>query len=198
MIYLSDRLATEKADSSPAFRHYYADDSLMENEMLTQERLKELLLYTPETGVFIWRVNKNRNALCGQIAGSMHSHGYIVIKIDCERYYAHRLAWLYVFGEWPRYGIDHINGARDDNSIINLRDITQAENKQNQTKPNINNSVKCLGVSRSGRRFRAQIMISGESIELGKYDTREDAHAAYLAAKRELHPFSIENKNERS
>lgn len=104
---------------------------------------------------------------------------------------AHRLVWLHLYGEWPEHGIDHINGRRSDNTAANLRSVPQSENVQNQRKARRDNkSTGLLGVSRpSGRsKYRAQIMAQGRNRYLGYFDTPEEAHAAYLAAKRQLHP----------
>ncbi|MGY8831687.1 MAG: HNH endonuclease signature motif containing protein, partial [Pseudomonadales bacterium] len=98
--------------------------------MLTIERLKEVLDYSPETGHFTWRINKRR-ARTGDIAGSVVAHGYILIRVDQTRQLAHRLAWFYVHGRWPDKNIDHINGQTADNRIANLRQATCAENLKN-------------------------------------------------------------------
>lgn len=105
--------------------------------MITQEYLKERLTYNPQTGVFIWNSsNIKGHVKKGKIAGSKDSRGYIKIQIDRKDYTAHRLAWLYEYGEWPKYTIDHINRIKYDNSINNLRDVTQAENNKNQKRRN--------------------------------------------------------------
>ena len=87
---------------------------------LTAERLRELLSYSPETGLFYWRVSKGSVA-AGTQAGNPGVRGYIVIRIDGVPHYAHRLAWLHVHGEHPTGEIDHRNNNRADNSISNLR-----------------------------------------------------------------------------
>ena len=104
--------------------------------MVTQERLKEVLDYNPKTGIF----TKN-----GKIAGTTNSNGYIVIGIDIHRIMAHRLAWLYIYGEEPNV-IDHINRIRNDNSITNLRNVDCAINSKNM-KQNKNNKTGIVGVS---------------------------------------------------
>ena len=92
--------------------------------MITQEELKELLDYNPETGLFTWNVYNN---IKNKTTAGTFNDGYIQIKIKQKIYQAHRLAWLYVYGEWPKGQIDHINGIRDDNRIENLRDVTNRE-----------------------------------------------------------------------
>src|SRR4030095_16904952 len=98
--------------------------------MLTQERLKELLHYDPETGVFTNRVARGR-LIVGVEAGCVTTGGYIKLSVCNKRYYGHRLAWLYVFGQWPNDELDHINLVTSDNRIANLREATKAQNNSN-------------------------------------------------------------------
>jgi len=99
------------------------------------------LEYDPETGVFIWKPrttdDKSWNTkFAGEVAGSINNHGYRRIGIDGKIYMAARLAWLYVHGEWPKNEIDHINRVRDDNRMVNLRDVTSTENSNNRSDNN--------------------------------------------------------------
>jgi len=153
--------------------------------MLTQDRLKQLYHYNPETGIFKRKISI-RGYPAGSIAGSFEN-GYLRIAIDGQRYKCHRLAWLYVYGKWPQGQIDHKDTIKHHNCISNLRDVTHSGNVQNLIKSKANNSLGILGVSRSGSKFLAQIRLSGESIYLGTFDTTEEAHQAYLEAKRKLH-----------
>lgn len=155
---------------------------------LTAARLRELLHYDPETGLFTRIVAvTGRFGRVGRVCGSPDKKGHIYITVDCEKYAAHRLAWLYVHGVWPVEQIDHINRARDDNRIANLREATAKINTQNTSKPKNGNTTGYLGVSRLGKRFRAKISADGVLLQLGIYETPEQAHAAYIAAKRMLH-----------
>jgi hypothetical protein len=89
-------------------------------------RLRELIKYDPSTGEFCRRSS-------GKTMGSTHAaRGYVYIRVDGVRYAAHRLAWLYVHGEWPPAQIDHINRLRNDNRIANLRAATPRENSANR------------------------------------------------------------------
>ncbi len=152
----------------------------MRNTVLTAERLRELLEYNSETGVFRWKVNKGRKFKAGMIAGNIN-HGYRVIEIDGKLYGAHRLAWLHAHGRWPAREIDHINRIKDDNRIANLREATRAQNRANcgATK---NNTAGVRGVFKRRFKFRAQIACAGRSYYLGDFSTVEEAWAAYLGA----------------
>lgn len=155
---------------------------------LTHSRLLSLLTYDPETGLFSWNVTRGRSN-AGSTAGSPHARGYLSIRVDLGRYLAHRLAWFYVHGEWPENQIDHINGIRTDNRIANLRDVTASVNQQNQRRGQSGGKTGLLGVSlfkRTGR-YKSEIRHFCETKYLGYFDTAQEAHEAYLKAKRELH-----------
>ena len=155
---------------------------------LTVDVLKEHLTYDPDTGVFI-RVKSHRLDFVGVPTGSPGGDGYIYIRLRRQQFIAHRLAWLYVYGEWPKNEIDHINGVHGDNRIQNLRDVSTSGNQQNQKTPQIHNKSGFLGVDklRTGKKWRAQITVNNRKIYLGVFKTPEDAHQAYLQAKRQLH-----------
>lgn len=155
---------------------------------LTQERLKELLLYDPNTGCFVWLKKTSNRVFAGQIAGAKDAYGYTLIGVDGSRYFAHRLAWFYVHGYFPPQYIDHVNGDRCDNRIGNLRLCTPAENQQNK-KPKRGRSLP-MGVMEKDGRFRAEITILGKKRNLGRFNTAEEAHLAYLRAKGCLHTFN--------
>lgn len=158
--------------------------------MITQERLKELFSYDPETGVFTRLTNRGTQWKAGQVAGSI-SHGYVAISIDGIRYRAHRLAWLYMYGELPIEDLDHINRIRKDNRVSNLRLASRKENMQNQS-IKINNKSGHTGVSWWSRdkKWRAGITINYKNINLGYFANIEDAVAAYANAKEKLHTFN--------
>lgn len=153
---------------------------------LTVERLKKLLNYDPQTGNFTWLVDRGINLTAGKIAGYDRGKSWAV-RIDGRLYGANRLAWLYMYGVWPREVVDHINGNPHDNRIANLRDVPQAVNAQNQRKANCDSRTGLLGVFPFAGRFMAQITIDGRITHLGYFPTAEAGHQAYLAAKRVLH-----------
>lgn len=157
--------------------------------MVTQEDVKNVLDYNQETGVFTWKNRNNNSHLSGKVAGSKVKKGYLIIGINKTRYYAHRLAWLYVNGVMPINQIDHIDGNKTNNSISNLRDIESQKNSMNQRKPSKGNTTGFLGVTLEKKtgKYQAQIMLDGRHIYIGRFNDAIDAHNAYLSKKREVH-----------
>ncbi len=153
------------------------------NAALTQGDLKRLMSYEPETGAFVW-ISGLR---AGVEAGSWHSRGYKTACIAGRSYKCHRLAWLYVYGVWPADEIDHINGIKHDNRIVNLREATRRQNMQNMVNPKQGNKTGLRGVSPSGRKFMARISDASQEHYLGLFNTAQEAHQAYLTAKATLH-----------
>jgi hypothetical protein len=172
-------------------------------EELTHKTLKELLTYNTATGVFIWnhrhldyfkshRLFKTFNTrFSGTKAGSIDKKGYILICIFGKLYSAHRLAWMYIHGSFPIDQIDHINSITDDNRICNLREANKSQNGQNQKKAHKYNSSGLLGVSfyKPLSKYRAQIRLKGKQKHIGYFNTPEEAHTAYIQAKRKYHEF---------
>jgi hypothetical protein len=159
---------------------------------ITAEGLRALFVYDPETGVFAVRTRTSPQRTVGMPVGSATSHGYVQIGIgsraSLRMYRAHRLAWLYMTGSWPQREIDHINGDRADNRWANLREVSTSVNAQNARRPRTRNKSGLLGVFPKREKFAAQICIEGKKVSLGSYATAQEAHAAYIAAKRRLHP----------
>lgn len=161
--------------------------------MITQSRLKELLHYDPDTGVLTWLVGRG-GVRAGAIAGAPNPpNGYLRVRLDGKSYYAQRLACLYIHGELPTSGMDHINGIRDDNRWVNLREATLAQNHQNRAIGGRNTSG-FQGVSwyKASRKWVASIVKDRRKIHLGRYDTPEAAGSAYLVAKAKFHTFNPE------
>lgn len=159
---------------------------------LTVDRVRELLNYDDRTGVFNWRVNCRR-ARAGQVAGSIKGDdGYSVIMIDYVAYYSHRLAWFFVYGEWPSSDIDHRNTDRSDNRLENLRLATKTQNQRNRRRAKSNASgVKGVCWHKQSKKWRASIKDGAKQRIIGCYDTLEEARAAYEAtALREFGEFA--------
>ena len=154
---------------------------------LTAQRLRELLDYNAETGTFVWRVKTSTRNSAGAVAGWTEPNGYKRLCIDSRKVWAHRAAWLYMTGNYPEHHIDHIDGNPLNNRFQNLRDVSQRANVHNQRRAHSQSTTGLLGVQRAGKRFVARIEASGVNIGLGRFDTPEEAHAAYIKAKRLLH-----------
>ena len=158
--------------------------------MITREKLKELMHYNPETGQFIWLVNRNSyggKVIIGAVAGDRDHHGYYRIGVDGGRYRLHRLAWLYQTGCWPAEHIDHINGIKDDNRFCNLREANRCENLSNRGK-NKNNTSGYKGVwfNRKLQKWIAGITVNNKVIHIGVFMAPELAYQAYCQKTIEL------------
>lgn len=153
---------------------------------LTAARLRELLEYDPETGLFRWRAPRSRFQ-ASPLAGTKQRIGYIVFRVDGTLQYAHRLAWLYMTGSWPQHKIDHIDGQKGNNRWPNLRDVPQAVNCQNQRQGRKGGPMMGAYYDHRCDRWKSSIAVDKKQIHLGNYATELEAHNAYLAAKRELH-----------
>jgi hypothetical protein len=162
-----------------------------EKSLITLERLKEVLHYEPETGVFTWIVSTGRRVKAGGIAGcTANERGAYVIGVDGRNYLAHRLAHFYVVGRWPEGGLDHIDRNPSNNRIRNLRCVSNSENCQNKDKPS-NNTSGYLGVCwcKAVQKWQAKIgMPIKRTLWLGNFDTIEEAVAARKAAELIYYP----------
>ena len=148
---------------------------------LTAERLRDLLHYVPETGLFYRRVTRG-NAALGVEAGHRRRDGYLTIRIDGFSYFAHRLAWLYVHGEHPLGVVDHANGKPGDNRIANLRDASRQQSAWNREGWSTRAGFK--GVSRENNKWTAIITVNRRKIRIGLYSTPQEAAAEYDEAAR--------------
>lgn len=153
--------------------------------MLTHEYLVTRLNYNPETGIFTWLKVKSSRVKIGDIAGSLQYEGYHRVRIYNKEYLAHRLAWFYVYREWPKGQIDHINGIKNDNRIKNLRDVSHSINGQNQTKHRNGHLVGTTWCKRD-KKWRSYIYINGKRKHIGVFLSQQEAHMAYLLKAREL------------
>jgi len=146
-----------------------------EKPPLTASRLRKIVSYDPETGLFIRLSGRHAGP-----TGMLRADGYVNVGIDGKMYRAHRLAWLYMTGSWPSGVIDHVDLSRDNNRWSNLREANMTQNRAN-TRARSDNACGLKGVSwdADASRWRAQIQMRGKKISLGRYSTPEDAHAAY-------------------
>jgi len=144
--------------------------------MITLERLREVLEYNPESGVWVWVGRTGNKSKPGKIAGSLDNNGYVVIRIDRAIYKAHRLAWLFMTGEWPRSTVDHINLEHADNRWVNLREATYSQNNANRgPRSDCKSGVKGVTRSANGKRWVAHAF----NEHIGTFDTIEQARDAY-------------------
>lgn len=153
----------------------------MKKRPLTLQRLKEVLHYDPKTGIFTCLVNR-RKARAGEPTGVITPDGYVQVTVDWSIYKAHRLAWFYMTGEWPKADeIDHRDLDGTNNRWGNIREATRSQNGANKPKQS-NNTSGFKGVSAAGLRYRAYIVVGRKQIHLGMGRTPEEAHALYVAA----------------
>lgn len=181
----------------------------MEKIELTQEIIRELIDYDPETGDCFWKFRDRKwfksdgvwkswnSSFSGKKTGSLNIRdGYIqlyILNIKCR---LHRIIWLYVYGEWPKNMIDHINRIKSDNRLINLREATNTENGQNREKQKNNTSgYKGVSWNKQAKKWETKIMINSKHKHLGLFENKEDAYIKYNNVRNELHPFynPIEN-----
>lgn len=148
--------------------------------MITQKYLRSILDYNPETGVF---TRKRRDDVrpewntrwAGKVAGNKHNQGYIELSINNKKYLAHRVAFVFTYGYWPNE-VDHINGVRDDNRIINLREVTSSENKKNMKRAKNNTSGRTgVHYDKINKKWRASAWCNNKEYFAGRFKTKDEA-----------------------
>lgn len=161
---------------------------LIDDIAISQEELKEILHYDPETGIFTRRVASANNKMkVGQVAGNI-DRGYVRIMVMGRLYRAHRLAWLYVHGRFPPDEIDHINGVRGDNRLCNLRPATKSQNGMNRGAIRGKTSgYKGVSWHKRDKKWHAQATVDGNHHCLGYFDTAEEASVAYQSFVMPIH-----------
>ena len=152
---------------------------LISMEYITADELKAYLHYNPDTGVFTARKACGRRPV-GRVLGSKTRHGYVQVSVGSRSYTAQRLAWLYTHGKWPDGVVDHINRARDDNRICNLRCVNYSQNALNTEYTT--SKAKTRGVTYAPP-WKATIQVNGKRKDLGRFHTLEEAVAARKAAE---------------
>jgi hypothetical protein len=149
--------------------------------MITQKKLKQIVHYDEQTGIFT-RLKNNKQT------GSLTKRGYLHIGINNKRYYAHRLAWLYVYGNFPKHMIDHINGNPLDNKISNLRDVQQVNNMMNYKLPVTNTSgVKGVTWHKVNKKWRVRFKVNKKDVDFGLFDDFELASLVAVEARTKYH-----------
>ena len=157
-------------------------------KIITQEILKSLLHYDPETGVFTWLADRGGGVSMGDVAGGDDGRGYIRIRINGKRHKAHRLVWLYVYGHFPSQHMDHINRNPSDNRLCNLREVNDAQNAQNKkTYKNSKSGIRGVRWHTQFSKWHVRLMVNGKQNSLGLYDTIEEAISVRKAAEIKYH-----------
>lgn len=156
--------------------------------MLTQEYLKDILLYEPDTGFFRWKKARSSQSKVGGIAGWNDGQGYLRIRLEKKDYKVHRLAWFYMTGQWPKNQIDHKDGVRSNNAWNNLREATHKQNMENFP-VKINNKSGFLGVFlfKNSKKWGAQVTHNRKKFHLGSFLTAEEASDAVTKKRAELY-----------
>lgn len=155
---------------------------------LTQEKLKELLEYNPETGVFTWKKTINSRAMKGYLAGTFDNEGYIVIRINGKAYKSHRLAFLYMLGKFPENLVDHINTIKCDNRWRNLREADGKENQWNSVLRKFNtSSIKNVCWHYDNEKWNVSIKVNGKYAINKYFDSLELAELVAEEARELYH-----------
>lgn len=164
--------------------------------------LRSAVIYDPETGLFTWRARPANPQWTGRYAGrpafaAPHNQGYLKGSLGGVSLLAHRAAWALYYGDWPKDQIDHINGVRSDNRIVNLRDVTHKENHKNCRPWQSKKSKLLPGVFANHGKFSSRIRVNRKTYHLGTFNSEEEAHQAYQNAKSRFgfHPNHAKKHN---
>jgi hypothetical protein len=180
----------------------------MKKEELTHEMLKTLLSYDTDTGIFVWKerplimyksqreCTRFNNQYAGKVATTLSKRGFYQIHIFMKSYKAITLAWFYAHGKWPKSCLDNIDSDKLNLKIKNIREATKTDIQQSRYKPDAKNKTGLIGVVPvkylGETRYKARININRKTFYLGMYKTPEEAHEAYVNAKRQISPeFSM-------
>jgi HNH endonuclease/AP2 domain len=164
--------------------------------LVSADVLRSRIHYDPDTGRFTWKVKPAGNVSIGQRAGGVNNEGYLQIRIFGVMHKAHRLAWLYVTGEWPPSEIDHANGDISDNRFANLRLASRAQNCQNRAlRKDSGTGIKGVGFNKRSGKWTAYVRANNKVHHLGTFASKEAAAEAREAAAKKLHgDFAFEER----
>lgn len=163
--------------------------SKRKSRVATLAELRAILSYDPETGDFTRLVARGHKWKVGQVVGGVTSHGYINITIDGTHYYGHRLAWLFMTGEWPKDQIDHADGDKTNNRFANLREATTSDNMCNRG-PTRRSKSGFRGVSYAGDKSRKRwiaVVRKGDRLYIRAFMTKEEAIVMRQLAAQDIH-----------
>jgi hypothetical protein len=153
----------------------------MNKNIITQQELKLKLSYNKDNGTFL-------NIKKSNIVGSNSKQGYLIAKVNGKNYYLHRLAWLYIYGYFPKNCIDHINGNKSDNRLSNLREATLSQNNCNQNISSKNTSgIKGVCWDKNNNKWKVSLAINGKSKHIGLYKDLEIAKKAMIESRLKYH-----------
>lgn len=145
------------------------------------ERLNSVLRYDSESGHLYWKEDRGRHKVKGKIAGYAHCEGYVAVGLDGKRFLAHRVAWMLTYGTWPDEWIDHVNGNRSDNRLVNLRECSPSENNSNRKNGPGRDLPKGVSFHRRTGKYQAHVRKSGRVVYSGLFASVEEAAVAYVA-----------------
>lgn len=154
---------------------------------ITPDNIRHVFDFCADAGGLFWRISPIPKVKVGDRAGHHASNGYRNVVYRGKYYGEHRLIWLWVHGKWPDGEIDHINGARSDNKIENLRDVTVTQNNWNSRGKKSGGGLKGAYRHKRSGMWHSQISQNKKIHYLGFFKTEEDAHAAYVQAATRLH-----------
>lgn len=167
---------------------------------ITAARVRELLNYDPDTGLFTWRVANGGQSSPGKPAGCVSAR-YPCVALDSKLYLLHRIAWLHTYGEWPQHQIDHINQNKRDNRLCNLRDVTASVNQQNapvQARSGHKNVCIRYRPKRSGgyyTYYEVAINILGKTVFDKNFRSLDKAIAAAEEAREKYYPIHVNSRS---
>lgn len=163
---------------------------------ITQAELREIVHYDQHTGLFTWAKRLSNRIRIGSVAGSITTHGYVMIRINGKNCFAHRLVWLYVHGFFPENDIDHIDRVRHNNSLGNLREVSRSCNIRNSGLRSGNTSgIKGVYFDSLRGKWRSQISVNNKNIHLGIFDKKIDAAKSRHAAEMEYKYTECNNES---